>query len=52
MAPANLPRDFKEFLRLPGAHSVEVNLIDLEHLKLNKRAAGRHRDPDDLENLP
>jgi len=31
---------------------VEVNLIDLEHLKLNKRAAGRHKDLDDLENLP
>ena len=29
-----------------------VNLIDLEHLKINKRAAGRHKDLDDLENLP
>jgi len=80
MAPALLPKDFKEFLRLLGAHSVEyliatsisgvtfedcyrarlltqlddvaVNLIDLEHLKINKRAAGRHKDLDDLENLP
>jgi hypothetical protein len=31
---------------------VEVNLINLAHLKTNKRASGRHRDLDDLENLP
>jgi predicted nucleotidyltransferase len=31
---------------------VAVSLIDLEHLKINKRAAGRHKDLDDLENLP
>ena len=31
---------------------VPVNLIDLVHLKLNKRAAGRYKDLDDLENLP
>jgi len=31
---------------------VEVNLIDLAHLKINKKAAGRHKDLDDLENLP
>jgi len=31
---------------------VEVNLIDLTDLKANKRAAGRHRDLDDLEHLP
>jgi predicted nucleotidyltransferase len=31
---------------------VPVNLIDLAHLKLNKRAAGRHKDLNDLENLP
>jgi len=31
---------------------VTVNVIDLEHLKINKKAAGRHRDLDDLENLP
>lgn len=31
---------------------ITVNLIDLEHLKINKRAAGRHKDLDDLENLP
>ena len=31
---------------------VEVNLISLVHLKANKKAAGRHRDLDDLEHLP
>jgi hypothetical protein len=30
---------------------VEVNLISLAHLKINKKAAGRHKDLDDLENL-
>ena len=31
---------------------VEVNLINLKHLIINKRASGRFRDLDDLENLP
>lgn len=31
---------------------VEVNIIDLAHLKINKKAAGRHKDLDDIENLP
>jgi hypothetical protein len=31
---------------------VDVNLISLPHLKANKKAAGRHKDLDDLENLP
>jgi hypothetical protein len=31
---------------------VEVRLIDLKHLKVNKRASGRHKDLNDLENLP
>jgi len=34
--------------RLDG---VEVSLIDLEHLKTNKKASGRHKDLDDLEHL-
>jgi len=34
-----LPPDFKEFL-------------NLEQLKINKRASGRHKDLDDYENLP
>lgn len=31
---------------------VEVNLISLKHLRVNKKASGRHKDLDDLENLP
>ena len=31
---------------------VPIDVIDLEHLKENKKAAGRHRDLDDLESLP
>jgi predicted nucleotidyltransferase len=31
---------------------VKVNLISLNHLKLNKKASGRHQDLADLENLP
>jgi len=30
---------------------IEVNLIDLEHLKKNKKASGRAKDIADLENL-
>jgi len=31
---------------------VKVNLISLKHLKLNKKASGRHQDLADLEKLP
>jgi hypothetical protein len=31
---------------------VEATIIGLECLKKNKRASGRHKDLDDLENLP
>jgi hypothetical protein len=31
---------------------IPVNLISLGRLKANKRAAGRHKDLNDLENLP
>ena len=31
---------------------VEVNIINLPHLKLNKKASGRYKDLNDLENLP
>lgn len=31
---------------------VEVNLIGLEDLKVNKAASGRHKDLNDLEHLP
>lgn len=30
---------------------VEVHLINLKHLKQNKKASGRHKDLDDLEHL-
>lgn len=31
---------------------VQVNIISLHRLKQNKRASGRHKDLNDLENLP
>lgn len=31
---------------------VEVNLIDLENLKKNKKSSGRNKDLADLEQLP
>lgn len=31
---------------------VEVSLISLEDLKINKKASGRHKDLDDLDHLP
>jgi hypothetical protein len=31
---------------------MKVNLIDLDHLKINKRASGRYKDLNDLEHLP
>jgi len=31
---------------------ITVNLINLDHLKINKKESGRHKDLDDLENLP
>jgi hypothetical protein len=31
---------------------VKVNIINLNQLKVNKKAAGRHKDLDDLDHLP
>jgi len=31
---------------------VDVSLIGLNQLKINKKASGRHKDLDDLEHLP
>jgi predicted nucleotidyltransferase len=31
---------------------IEINLISLNHLKINKKASGRYKDLNDLENLP
>jgi hypothetical protein len=33
-------------------NGVEANLINLKHLKINKKASGRYKDLADLENLP
>ena len=30
---------------------IDVNLISLDHLKVNKKASGRYKDLNDLENL-
>jgi predicted nucleotidyltransferase len=37
---------------LAKIEGLQVNVIALEHLKANKRAAGRHQDLSDLEHLP
>lgn len=39
----------REIVDLDG---VPTNLISLKHLKINKKASGRHKDLNDLENLP
>jgi len=47
--------DFKECYRKRVTEvmdGIEVNLISLDQLKVNKRASGRHKDLDDLEHLP
>lgn len=31
---------------------IPMNLINLKHLKINKKASGRYKDLDDLEHLP
>ena len=31
---------------------IEINIINLEHLKINKKASGRYKDLNDLANLP
>lgn len=31
---------------------IEVNIISLNQLKIYKKASGRHKDLDDIENLP
>jgi hypothetical protein len=45
MATINLPRDFREFLKL-------FNIQAVDHLlKVNKAASGRYKDLNDLEHL-
>ena len=46
---------FKECLEarsIADFDGLKVPIIDLSHLKANKKAAGRHKDLNDLENLP
>lgn len=31
---------------------IKTNIISLQHLKINKKASGRYKDLNDLENLP
>ena len=39
--------------RIPDViDDLTVNIISLEHLKINKKASGRSKDIDDLEHLP
>lgn len=38
--------------RVEALDDVEVNFISLRHLQINKKACGRHKDWNDLENLP
>ena len=38
--------------KVVDADGIAVNIISLEDLKRNKRAAGRNKDLDDLQNLP
>lgn len=33
-------------------NGIQVNIISLHHLKINKQASGRYKDLSDLENLP
>jgi len=47
--------DFKQCYRkrkVDVLDGVEVSLISLKHLKANKQACARHKDLDDLDNLP
>lgn len=47
--------DFEECYarrELIDTEGIPVNFISLNDLKINKRAAGRHKDLDDLEHLP
>ena len=47
--------DFKECFKqriVDEIDGVEINIIGLKQLKINKKASGRHKDLDDYENLP
>lgn len=47
--------DFEECFKqriVDEIDGVEINIIGLKQLKINKKASGRHKDLDDYENLP
>jgi hypothetical protein len=44
--------NFDECFRQRVVDEIEVNIISLKQLKINKKASGRHKDLDDIENLP
>ncbi len=47
--------DFKECYAARITAEIDnqlVNLISRKHLRINKKASGRHKDLDDIENLP
>lgn len=57
MDRTSLPQDFKDFLKLliyieDSIDGIKIKIIDLENLKKNKKASGRFKDLDDIENLP
>lgn len=46
--------DFKECFQqrvVDEIDGIKINIINLKQLKINKKASGRHKDLDDLENL-
>jgi hypothetical protein len=44
--------DFREFIKsLNSNKGLSINFINLDNLKRNKEATGRHQDLADLENL-
>ena len=47
----NFSECFQERL-ITEIDGIDVNLISLKHLKLNKKASARFKDLNDLENLP
>lgn len=62
MAMIRLPRDFSEFLKLLNSNGARCLLVGnssvlksairaVDDLKRNKRAAGRHKDLADLEQI-
>jgi len=47
----NFEESFKQRI-VDEIDGVEISIIGLKQLKINKKASGRHKDLDDFENLP